>query len=103
MDGSNKRYIDFATQAPGTDVIKHGQFWWCGFAKYDGRFFTFAGLNVNMTYTPGGGHVYFCKFNEKYDNFDKWIVVTHDPDMNTTPVAWIDPQKTPAPASTAER
>jgi hypothetical protein len=33
-DGSNQRYIDFATQAPGVKKVPLPQFWWCNFARY---------------------------------------------------------------------
>jgi len=92
-DGSNKRYIDFASQAPGASEVRGTpQFWWCGFARYDKRFYTFSGPHPNMQYSPQGSNIYFCRFNEKFDNFDRWIVVTDDPEMDTQPYAWIEPK-----------
>jgi len=92
-DGSNKRYIDFAGQAPGASEVRGTpQFWWCGFTRYDKRFHTFSGPHPNMQYSPQGSNIYFCRFNEKFDNFDRWIIVTDDPEMDTQPYAWIEPK-----------
>jgi len=97
-DGSNERYIDFASQAPGAKDVPLPQFWWCNFARYDKRFYSFIGPHTSMTYNPNGSNIYLCRFNEKFDNFDQWIVVTDNPEMDTHSYVWIDSGKAPSPA-----
>jgi hypothetical protein len=98
-DGSNERYIDFTKQAPGAKEVPLPQFWWCNFARYDKRFYSFSGPHSNMEYNPAGSNIYFCRFNEKFDNFDRWIIVTDNPEMDTQSYVWIDPTPAPGPAA----
>lgn len=95
MDGENMRYIDFTQNAPGAKDVVFPQFWWCNFARYNGRFYSFSGPHPNMSYSPLGSNIYFCRFNEKFDNFDKWVIVTDDPEQDTQSYVWIDPNTTP--------
>ena len=96
-DGSDERYIDFVSQAPGAKDVPLGQYWWCNFARYDKRFYSFSGPHGNMQYSRNGSNIYLCRFNDAFDNFDKWLIVTDNPALDTQSYVWIDSSKAPPP------
>ena len=93
MDGSNQRYVDFRSKAPGLQGVPDPQFWFVAFARYDGRFFTFSGPHPSMGGKPSLGNIYFCQLNDAKDGVAKWVEVTSFPSCETEAYAWIAPRK----------